>query len=67
MAVGGGVESAPESTGVKLADLPVAYAQGYAAPGMLWVETMDFTSRSAAVMQLAAMVVWSGPLCLAKA
>lgn len=51
VAVGGGVESTPESTGVKLADLPVAYAQGYAAPGMLWVETMDFTSRSAAVMQ----------------
>jgi rare lipoprotein A len=51
VAVGGGTESAPASTGVRLPDLPVAYAQGYAAPGMLWIETMDFTSRSAAVMQ----------------
>ena len=51
VAVGGGGETAPAPAGVRLADMPVAYAQGYAAPGMLWVETMDFTSRSAAMMQ----------------
>lgn len=51
VAVGGGAEAPPAAGGVRLADMPVAYAQGYAAPGMLWVETMDFTSRSAAMMQ----------------
>lgn len=51
VAVGGGAEAPPTASGVRLADMPVAYAQGYAAPGMLWVETMDFTSRSAAMMQ----------------
>ena len=50
VADGRGVEVGA-STGVQLPALPVAYAQGYAAPGMLWVETMDFTSRSAAMMQ----------------
>lgn len=53
VAVGAGVGAdAPAlQAGAKVPDLPVVYAQGYAAPGMLWVETMDFTSRSAAIMQ----------------
>ena len=46
----GGAE-APAPSGGHVPDLPVVYAQAYAAPGMLWVETMDFTSRSAAMMQ----------------
>lgn len=45
-----GAEAAAPA-GVQLPALPVVYTQGYAAPGMLWVETMDFTSRSAAMMQ----------------
>ncbi|WP_194299202.1 septal ring lytic transglycosylase RlpA family protein [Acetobacter ghanensis] len=41
----------PPSSGVQMSDMPVTYAQGYASPGMLWVETMDFTSRYAAMRQ----------------
>lgn len=50
VASGGGVDI-PPSSGAQMSDMPVVYAQGYAAPGMLWVETMDFTSRYAAVVQ----------------
>ncbi|MFT8467340.1 septal ring lytic transglycosylase RlpA family protein [Acetobacter syzygii] len=46
----GGVDIPPASGG-PIPDMPVAYAQGYATPGMLWVETMDFTSRYAAMVQ----------------
>lgn len=36
-----------------VADLSVEVRQGQPAPGMLWVETMDFTSRTAAMTQAA--------------
>ncbi|MFT8418043.1 MAG: RlpA-like double-psi beta-barrel domain-containing protein [Acetobacter sp.] len=51
VAAGAAAEVATPPSGAKMPDMPVVYAQGYAAPGMLWVETMDFTSRSAAMMQ----------------
>ncbi|MFT9256584.1 MAG: RlpA-like double-psi beta-barrel domain-containing protein [Acetobacter sp.] len=36
-----------------LPDLPVTVRQGQPGPGMFWVETMDFTSRYAAMVQAA--------------
>ncbi|MBO1327416.1 hypothetical protein OQ496_00715 [Acetobacter suratthaniensis] len=52
VAVQAGDTAAPK-VGVALPDLPAEVRQGMAAPGMLWVEIMDLTSRYSAIVQAA--------------
>ncbi|MFT8886614.1 MAG: RlpA-like double-psi beta-barrel domain-containing protein [Acetobacter papayae] len=52
MAVQAGDAATPK-TGLTLPALPAEVRQGWAAPGMLWVEVMDLTSRYSAMVQAA--------------